>query len=910
MNIFRKFLIAFYCLGLLVASPAVAASASASSALSGLEVDEINLLGVTVFSSTDLEKVIEVSVGERLDRTKIVQTAKNIQDLYHGAGYEGVKIETRLTQRTAKAGGAPENVLEIVVTEGKPTRIAEIAIDYDTPAWEEKLESASAKIGLKPGDIYDREKLLNGFRSMQDSLTTWDFLSPKVDESVVEQVAPPTTPESQALVPTTARWVRVRVKVQLGDRVNFAYRGNVVFPNSQLSSWIEEQRLLGFSQDYIERIRGRFEEEYRKLGYDRVKVEIFTFEDRENQRRKVIYSFTEGPRVELDRIDFDGNAVFDQTALHDQFMQQASPSVSQGYYVAKDVEQSAQVLIEWLKSQGYLAAKLVSISRSYHPDGTRVDVVIYVYEGEQTIVDSVNFPGLTVFAPSQLTPLLGNDSGKPLNLYSLNEGLEKVKLKYRERGYLDIKITTESTNRLVVYSQENRLAVISLELEEGIQYRVSHIEVEGLHKTRLETLTRELSIHEGDVLSEREWYRSEAKLRRLGIFATASIKAYPDPVVKDAKILRILVEEGSPGLVAGGVGLRNDLGGRAFGQIQYSNLWGKNQTISFTANANRRFKGFGADLCASTQQLAQDPGSDHCFIEFDGTVGYVWPWFTLGETTFRPSFSVERTQFRNFDADTYTLKASWERSLIRSWGLSGTFTYSLELVKQYDANVDTDNQQLRIGSVSPTLILDRRDNPLAPTKGTYHTLQFDLARPLFGSQNSPDDGHPPIAYWRMQFRNDAYVPLPRGIDVFLSFRTGLEYNLARPPDGVPQDQLGSGYSIPLIKQYTLGGVGSLRGFDEQSLYVDPNTAVRGSITYVNYRAQIDLPFAGAMKFGPFVDAANLNLDHYTFGALRFGVGAGFHYKSPVGPVNFDIGENIHPHPGEDSYKLDFSIGNI
>jgi outer membrane translocation and assembly module TamA len=121
--------------------------------------------------------------------------------------------------------------------------------------------------------------------------------------------------------------------------------------------------------------------------------------------------------------------------------------------------------------------------------------------------------------------------------------------------------------------------------------------------------------------------------------------------------------------------------------------------------------------------------------------------------------------------------------------------------------------------------------------------------------------------------------------------------------------VGSGYAIPLIKQFTLGGVGSLRGFGEQALNA-ADADVRGSLTYVNYRAQVDLPFAGAMKFGPFVDAANLNLDHYTLGSLRYGVGAGFHYKSPVGPVNFDIGVNPSPRPGEDAYKLHFSIGNI
>lgn len=908
MNLHAKFLTALFCLGFLAAAPAVAAP---SSVITGIDLHEVVLLGVTVFSPTDLEKVIEVSAGEKLDRANVVQTARNIQELYRSAGYESVKIETRLSQRKSKTDGRIENVLEIVVSEGKPTRIAEIVVIYDLPGWSERLGSASAKIGMKTGDIYDREKLLNGFRSMQDGLTAWDFLSPKVEESVVEQVIPPSSPEAQSLVPSTGRWVRVRVKVILGDRVNFSYRDNTVFPNSQLSSWIEEQRLLGFSQDYIERIRSRFEEEYRKLGYDRAKVEVFTFEDRVNQRRRVTYAFHEGPRVGIERIDFDGNTVFTQAELLDKFLDLASPSVSRSYYVAKDVEQSAELMIEWLKSQGYLASKLVSISRNYRPDGKRVDLVIYIYEGEQTITDSVRFEGLTVFPAADLAKVLGNEAGKPLNLYALNEGLEKVKGLYRERGYLDIKIANEGTNRLVLYAQENRVADIVLDLREGIQYRVTKIEIEGLRKTKIEAVSRELEIREGDILSEREWYRSEAKLRRLGIFANASIKAFPDPARKDGKILKVIVEEGSPGLVAGGVGLRNDIGARAFAQIQYSNLWGKNHTLGFSATANRRMKNLGdTGFCPSEKQQAENPGDDHCFIEFNGTVGYVWPWFGFGETTFRPRFSVERTQFKNFDANTYTLQANWDRYLNRRWGLTGNFSYSLELIEQYNANAVEDQRRLRIGSITPTLILDRRDNPLAPSKGTYTTLQYDLAMPLFGSQNSPEDGDPAISYWRTQFRQDLYVPLPENVELFLSFRTGLEYNLSRPPPG---SSPGSGYAIPLIKQFTLGGVGSLRGFGEQSLNAQ-ETDIRGSLTYVNYRAQIDLPFAGSMKFGPFFDGGNLNIDKYSLGnahgTFRYGVGAGFHYKSPVGPVNFDIGVNPSRRGEEDSYKLHFSIGNI
>jgi len=77
---------------------------------------------------------------------------------------------------------------------------------------------------------------------------------------------------------------------------------------------------------------------------------------------------------------------------------------------------------------------------------------------------------------------------------------------------------------------------------------------------------------------------------------------------------------------------------------------------------------------------------------------------------------------------------------------------------------------------------------------------------------------------------------------------------------------------------------------------------------VNYRFQLDFPFAGALRFGPFVDAANLMVDTYSLGDLRFGAGFGFHFRSPVGPVNFDWGFNVAPRPNEDTNRFYFSIG--
>ena len=130
---------------------------------------------------------------------------------------------------------------------------------------------------------------------------------------------------------------------------------------------------------------------------------------------------------------------------------------------------------------------------------------------------------------------------------------------------------------------------------------------------------------------------------------------------------------------------------------------------------------------------------------------------------------------------------------------------------------------------------------------------------------------------------------------FLSFRTGYA-------------QSGRTQYIPLYKEFTQGGVGSLRGYAEQSLYYTSN--VTGSVSYVNYRNELDFPLFGDLKGALFIDAANLLVNHYSLGGLLYGVGFGFHYVTPVGPVNFDLGFKIDPPPTASPIQIHFSVGVI
>ena len=882
-----------------------------------VEIDKIEIEGVSVFDSTRVESALEIGVGSRLDKNRVARTRSNLLALYRLHGYEdadlGVELFREKIGASKNEGARFDNVLRFRIKEGKPTRIASVRIVSDSTHsealaeyWRRNAKSIEAKTGLSPRDVLDQERILSSKRTLQDALAAEEFIGARVgDAKVFPDAEPPDL--TAGTLNSAARWVSIEFKVDLGERVTFGFRGNTIFTKSKLESFVDEQRLLGFGKDYIESARLRIEEEYRAEGYAHTRVIAYPFEAgisvAGSTARHVTYDIDEGERVEIGSLTFDGNSVFTEGELTRQFYTDASSLLQGRYYVQKDVEKSADLLIEWMKSQGFLGAKRITIKVNDSSDFRRVNLIVYLYEGDQTMIRTLKLPGLTALKSSEAAALLGVQEGAPLNLFAFSKGVENLKAAYRDRGYLDIKLLNEGMATVVTYSDENRRADIQLDVQEGPQFRASKITVEGEGKTRPEVALREVQFSEGDVLSAHLITESEARLRKLLIFSAVALRMEDDPARPGYKNVVVSVQEGAPGILAGGVGYRNDLGVRVFGQYEYTNLWHRNHTFAFNANVNRRFD---ADFCSkleARQKAGVAPSGETCFLEYQFQLGYTWPWFGLEELTFQPKLTFERTQYNTLDTDTLALTGNWERRLVKSIDLVGDLTYSLERTKQYNAVAAVDNRTLTIGALIPGLRLDLRDDKLAPTSGAYFSGSYEFASPALLSQSQPV----PVGYERFIFRSDFFIPLFKNVTWYWSFRTGVERNREIAPPGTPPE-IATQYAIPLSKQFTLGGAGSLRGFGEQEIFRD--LAISGTLNYVNYRTQLDLPFSGPLRFGPFIDAGNLLVDHYSFGELRYGAGVGFHYQSPVGPINFDWGFNLFPQTGEDPYHFYFSIGVI
>ena len=68
----------------------------------------------------------------------------------------------------------------------------------------------------------------------------------------------------------------------------------------------------------------------------------------------------------IESVAFDGNVVVPNVELEQRFLARLD-LLQHGYYVEKDVQNAADLVVEWVKSNGYLTAKLVTINPIYPP---------------------------------------------------------------------------------------------------------------------------------------------------------------------------------------------------------------------------------------------------------------------------------------------------------------------------------------------------------------------------------------------------------------------------------------------------------------------------------------------------------------------------------------------------------------
>jgi outer membrane protein assembly factor BamA len=223
-----------------------------------------------------------------------------------------------------------------------------------------------------------------------------------------------------------------------------------------------------------------------------------------------------------------------------------------------------------------------------------------------------------------------------------------------------------------------------------------------------------------------------------------------------------------------------------------------------------------------------------------------------------------------------------------------------------------------------TGVRDKRDDPINPTKGSYNALNLGLATSALGSETN---------FGRVLLDNSTYYSFGKHWVLARRTQIGIEKpygtnNFINTND-LPNNTLPvEATQIPLPELFFSGGSNSLRGFSiNQAGPRDTQTgyAIGGQGLFVNNielrTPPVLLPYAGDnIGFVFFHDMGNVfdTANHIIGGMLRLhqpsiadcstpgdktpcnfnynsqAIGMGIRYKTPVGPVRFDLGYALNP----------------
>ena len=363
--------------------------------------------------------------------------------------------------------------------------------------------------------------------------------------------------------------------------------------------------------------RATISEVYRKIGYPFIKVSL----DKDRMADgHLLYTIDEGPRVQIDEIDFVGNDSFGAGTLKQVVKTKQKKWLLWPCYFTEDaIDEDLDRLREFYYNHGFLDYH-ISAEKEFAIDGSGVRLVFTIDEGPVYHVGEIRFAGSVRYTREQLRERIELREGQVYLKPVAQRDAKAVSQLYREQGFVDADV--RQTPRFTTREGDN-LVVVEFEVAEGKQFRIGRIEVTGnettqdkaarrvldeYHFTPSELYNAKMAPKEGSGLLEKYVQRAVAAQE---VMIRPVTPPDGDPNRKD---VRVNMEEGMTGVIIPGVGFSTDHGvvGRlTFRQQNFDIMdwpedvgeWlsmkafrGAGQTFSIVLEPGTRYSQYGADF--------------------------------------------------------------------------------------------------------------------------------------------------------------------------------------------------------------------------------------------------------------------------------------------------------------------------
>lgn len=847
-------------------------------------VGSIEVEGLDGGARTRARRDLTVRTGEVLSLNAVDDSATAVQEELRRDGY----LEATVDPETVFDRARSIATVRFYVTPGPRAQVASVAIEGDLAPFDSATLIKNMDRG--PGQAFNVREAREDAERMRNFMIRREHRRADVDfvESTYDRAT---------------HAVTLRYRAVAGPKVRVEVEG---INRRTVRRWLPFRgRNDEYSEDAIDRAADQIVTGLQQRGYFNAAVDT----ESALQEGTWITTFhvTPGPQYRLADVKFAGNIKMPERAL-----QKAIATTPGGGFrrilgsllrrpqgvTRAQLSDDRESIESYYRLEGFSEATAATPVVTTNDANGTMAVEFPINEGPQTLITDVAIEGNEKIATNDLPrPQLA--AGKPLNPQLQHDDVVALQTFYANRGNVEVQVAPR-----VEISADKTTARVAYVISEGPQVKVDEVIVRGNTYTDRDVVLRRSNLDPGQPFSYTSILEAQRELYRLGIFQRVEIQPEQAGTSVGDRDVVIQVEEGRNLTLTGSIGARaqrvatpegtkNEVSPRLAVAAAHRNLFGTGRYLSLEG------------VTSSEEQEAFLTYREPFVSRWD--VPLQLQIFQTDDAT-RPG-----TRIQQRGASVEASKVAFSRT---RWSMRYEYKISecieeplCDLINLGEpvADIDRSLLNIQISSFQPTFFWDHRDDILDPHRGFFTSASVEYASPVFAA-----DAH----FLKEYVQGAVYLPISARQVLAFSGRVGL----IQPKGGTGHND------VPLSERFTAGGEVTHRAFEldllgalcsdpqdfdddgfcaptlfqrfnkDENRFEGPILPLGGSgLLLVN--AEYRFPIAGTFGGAVFADIGNVYAtDTIRWEQLRYGVGLGLRYLSPIGPLRFDFG-----------YKLDRRI---